>query len=82
MICFLTGYQGKFVYIAGSGIIGSACVKEFINAGAKVWITSRYWNGLEEIKNNLTLNEQKNTQSWKVNFRFRMRKNSRSYFGE
>ena len=60
MIWFLIGYQGKVVYIAGSGIIGSACVKEFIKAGAKVWITSRDWNRLEEIKNSLTLNEQKN----------------------
>ncbi len=46
------------VFIGGSGIIGSGCVREFLKAGAKVWITSRDWSRLEEIKLNLTQDEQ------------------------
>ena len=47
------------VYIAGSGSIAFGCVKEFLKAGAKVWITSRDWSRLEEIKSNLTQEESK-----------------------
>ena len=42
------------VYIAGSGSVAFGCVKEFLKSGAKVWITSRDWNRLDEIKLNLT----------------------------
>ena len=50
--------KGKVVFIAGSGVIGSGCAKEFLKAGAKVWITSRDWNRLDEIKMNLTHEEK------------------------
>jgi len=50
---------GKIAYCAGSGIIGAACAKEFLRAGAKVWISSREAKKLEEFKHSLTADEQK-----------------------